>query len=148
MITQESQIVIRRPVEEVFTYLANPENNPQWEKAVVESKLITSGPLRVGSEFSERVKLIGSPIQVVCTILEYDFPRVIAYRSDTSSRVKYEGRIQFESAGRDTRLTFTGKNQLGGFYRILEPLMRGEMEKELGDDLKKLKSVLEERVPV
>jgi uncharacterized membrane protein len=41
MITQEGQIVIDRPVEEVFTYLSNPENHPQ-EKVVVESNMTTA----------------------------------------------------------------------------------------------------------
>ncbi len=140
--------MIDRPVEEVFTYLSNPENNPQWEKAVVESTLLTNGPVRVGTKFREQVKLIGSPIELICTITEYEYPRAVAFKTDPSKKVQYEARIVFEFVGNSTRLTFKGLNQFGGFYKFLEPVMRGEMKKELDEELIKLKSLLEERVPV
>jgi uncharacterized membrane protein len=131
MITQEAQIVIDCPVEEVFTYLANPENHPQWETVVVDSKLITNGPLRVGSKFKESVKLMGPPIEVVCTIIEYGYPRVVAFRSDTSSKTQYEGHINLEPAGNSTSLSFTGTNQFGGMWRLFEPFLGVEMKKEV-----------------
>jgi uncharacterized protein YndB with AHSA1/START domain len=136
MIAQEGQIVIDRPVEEVFTYLSNPENHPQWEKVVVESKLMTNGPMRVGSKFKEQVKLMGPPIEVVCTITEYEYPRVVAFRSDTSSKIQYEARIHLEPVGNSTRLTFKGTNQFGGVWKLLEPILGGEMKKELEEALK------------
>lgn len=148
MITQAHQIVIERPVEEVFSFLSIPENNPQWETMVVESKMVTSGPMRVGSQFSEKVKLFGSPFETVCTVTEYEFPRVIGYRSDSSPRLQYEGRVSLQPEGSGTRLSFNGTNQLGGVWRFLEPLMGGEVKKEVEGDLQKLKHLLEQRVPV
>ena len=57
-------------------------------------------------------------------------------------------RTLFRTARNSTRLTFKGVNQFGGLYKFLEPVMRGEMKKELDEELIKLKSLLEERVPV
>lgn len=148
MITIDQNITIDRPVEEVFSYLSVPENNPQWEKSVVESKMVTNGPMRAGSKFSEKVKFIGSPVETVCTITEYEYPRVLAYRSDTSPRIQYEGRLTLESLGNSTRLTFKGTNSLGGAWKLLEPLLSGESKKEAQEAMKQLKSNLEKRVPV
>lgn len=148
MITQEHQILIERPVEEVFTYLSIPENNPQWEPMVLESRMVTNGPMRVGSKFTEKVKLIGSPIETECIVTEYEFPRIFAYKSNSSARFQTEGRVVLEPIGGSTRLSFSGKNQFGGVWRLLEPVMGGEAKKEVEGALNKLKSILEQRVPV
>jgi len=49
-------IVINKPVSEVFSYMAVPENAPQWMPDVVGIKRVTPGPLALGSKFEETRK--------------------------------------------------------------------------------------------
>jgi hypothetical protein len=40
---------LRRPVEEVFGVLSDPENAPKWSPNALEEKLTSPRPVRVGS---------------------------------------------------------------------------------------------------
>ena len=41
----EMSIVINRPVEEVFAFLSDFENNPKWQATSVEARKISEGPV-------------------------------------------------------------------------------------------------------
>ena len=43
-------IEIGRPVEDVFTYLAEPSNVVKWESGVEVMELTSEGPIGVGSK--------------------------------------------------------------------------------------------------
>lgn len=51
MLEAANRVVIARPTRDVFTLLANSENDPQWRRGVVEIKRI-SGEGRGGSTSS------------------------------------------------------------------------------------------------
>ncbi|HEY4684095.1 MAG TPA: SRPBCC family protein [Candidatus Acidoferrales bacterium] len=53
MIQHEVTIHINRPVEQVFTFLADTKNLRTWQSDLVENEQLTEGPLRVGSRFRE-----------------------------------------------------------------------------------------------
>ncbi len=55
--TYRGNIVINKPVAEVFGYMAVPENAPKWMPDVVGIKRITPGPLALGSKFEETRKM-------------------------------------------------------------------------------------------
>jgi uncharacterized membrane protein len=46
-------VVIKRPVTEVFSFLADAENDPQWRYGIREIKRV--GELAVGSRYIQRV---------------------------------------------------------------------------------------------
>ena len=41
----EASVVINCPIEEVFTFAANIQNNPQWQSRVLEAKVTSEGPV-------------------------------------------------------------------------------------------------------
>ena len=51
MIKVETTVQIDRPSEEVFTYISNFENNPEWQSGQLEAKFTSEGPLSVGSTY-------------------------------------------------------------------------------------------------
>ena len=48
MATLENTVMIRRPIEEVFGFLADFENIPRWNYAIVETHKVSQGPIGVG----------------------------------------------------------------------------------------------------
>ncbi len=44
----EESVEINRPVEEVYEYVANPENLPEWSGMAIETRKDTPGPLLEG----------------------------------------------------------------------------------------------------
>ena len=59
---QES-VQINRPLEDVYEYVANPENLPEWTGIVIETRKDTPGPLLEGSTFTSVAKFLGRRIE-------------------------------------------------------------------------------------
>jgi hypothetical protein len=64
----EESVEINRPPEEVFDYVANPENLPEWSGIVLEVHKEAQGELREGERFTTMAKFLGrrfeTPMQV------------------------------------------------------------------------------------
>lgn len=65
-------IVIDRPAEEVFAFVADAENNPRWRSYVVDTAWLDDGPMRVGRQGRQVSKVLGRPMAVVAEIAEWD----------------------------------------------------------------------------
>jgi hypothetical protein len=55
----ENTVTITRPVEEVFAYLADAENLPQWNYAIEQTRKISPGPVGVGTLYRQTRTLPG-----------------------------------------------------------------------------------------
>jgi len=53
MASFENTVIIRRPVEEVFSFLADFENVPRWNYAIVETTKVSPGPVGVGTTYRQ-----------------------------------------------------------------------------------------------
>jgi hypothetical protein len=51
--TFENTVTIRRPVEEVFAYLADFENIPKWNYAIEDTSKTSTGPVGVGTRYRQ-----------------------------------------------------------------------------------------------
>ena len=49
----ENSLTIERPVEEVFSFLADFENVPRWNYAIVATRKTSPGPVGVGTTYSQ-----------------------------------------------------------------------------------------------
>jgi uncharacterized membrane protein len=143
MITLNDDIVIDRPVEQVFTFVSNLENAPKWQSDLVTSTLDTAGPIGVGSKFREVTKVLGRKVDALCEITEYDYPTKMAFKATSAAGMDYDGVYIAEPSGADTRLRFTGTVTLKGFLRLLEPLYTGEVKRGLVEEHKRLKAAVE-----
>lgn len=47
-------ITVQRPPSEVFAYLADLSHLPQWNYALADTRLVTPGPVGVGSRYRQR----------------------------------------------------------------------------------------------
>jgi hypothetical protein len=53
MASFENTVIIQRPVEEVFSFLAHFENVPRWNYAIVETTKVSPGPVGVGTTYRQ-----------------------------------------------------------------------------------------------
>ena len=142
MIKLNEEIVVNRPVEEVFTFLTSLENIPKWQSALT-SEVITQGPVGVGTKFEESFKMFGRTVEVVCEITNYEHLRTLGWKSTSSGPISFESRFLLNPANGDTRVTFVGESSLNGLWRVIEPLVGGEFKRELKGELEKMKKVVE-----
>jgi hypothetical protein len=49
----------RRPVEDVFGFLADPRNESKYNPIILDARKITDGPIGSGTKFVQRAKSFG-----------------------------------------------------------------------------------------
>ena len=146
MITLKESIEINRPVADVYNYVVNIDGQ-KWQPAVIEVRKLTEGPVRVGSKFSEVAKMMGRRVNTTCEITALEPNKRISFRATSDGPVEYETTYTLEQNGNATRLNINGNFRTKGFWRLLEPMFKGEVKKESLQELTTMKRAIEERTP-
>lgn len=142
MIAFSESITISRPSADVFAFVADMNNIPKWQSEVVSSRVITPGPTKVGTRFTEDVKMGPTRTTAACEVTEFSPGSSMAFKA-ISQRMDYEGSIGVESVAGASRLTMKGSAQMKGWWRLMEPLMKREFQNGIRKELGTLKAVLE-----
>ena len=145
MITLRNELDVNRPAADVYDFLVNIENAPKWQPAVIETRRITEGPIRVGTQFREVAKVMGRRVETTCEITELVPLKCMAFRATSTGPFAYHTSYSLEDRGNSTRITIEGAFELKGLWRLLEPLVRGEVRKESAQELQVMKAAIERR---
>ncbi len=131
---------IDRPPEEVFAYVTNLANLPEWQSGVREATV--EGPMRAGATVRERRRLLGRDLSTTLEVSEYEPGRRFSLRA-RSGPLPFEVTHSFEPSGAGTRLVFHGEAKPPGFLRLTRGMVKGMAEREFSAYFKTLKQVLE-----
>ena len=140
----EESVEIDRPPEEVFEYVANPENLPEWAGTVIETRKDTPGPLLEGSTVTFVGKFLGRKIESPFKVTAHEFPRRHSHKS-TGGPLPTEWTLTFEEVAGGTRYTQVAEGEPGGFFGLVGPLLERVGRRQLRTDLENLKDLLEAR---
>jgi carbon monoxide dehydrogenase subunit G len=136
----EQTIEIARPPDDVFAFLAELDNLPRWQPSVVR----TDGGLGPGEAFSETRAFMGKRIESRLEVVVYEPGRELTLRV-VEGPVPLTVRHVLEPAGEGTRLTLAGEGEPGGLFRLAAPLAERAAKRQAGEDLRRLKALLESR---
>src|SRR5439155_13463473 len=64
--------VIDKPVEEVFAFAADPENDPRWSSAVSKARRTSKSALGLGSRYEQVLRFVGRRLEVTFEGTGYD----------------------------------------------------------------------------
>jgi uncharacterized protein YndB with AHSA1/START domain len=140
----EESIEIGRPVEEVYTYLANAQNMPEWAGPPQEVRKDTVGPLSEGDRFTVVQKFLGRRFESPCEVTAAEPNRRIVYRS-TGGPVPFTFSWLFEPSAAGTRFTEIAEGEPGGFFGLVGGLFEKAGQRQVRNDLETLKDMLESR---
>ncbi|MEV6183821.1 SRPBCC family protein, partial [Streptomyces sp. NPDC052015] len=99
----EATVEISRPVEEVFAFLADGRNDPEFSPRVQEITKTPDGPTAVGTVFTSTVKDAGMKTGRKFRITEFEAPRRIRWTEISKNVVTAdEGGYDLESTGAGT----------------------------------------------
>jgi uncharacterized protein YndB with AHSA1/START domain len=105
-------VVIDRPIEEVFAFLADGENDPKFSARVIEIAKRTDGPPGIGTVYASTVKDAGVKTKREFKLTEFDPPTRIRWAEVSKNLViAPEGGYDLAPTSDGTQLTF---------YNILE----------------------------
>jgi uncharacterized protein YndB with AHSA1/START domain len=138
----EVSTVIDRPIEEVFAFVTDPEKMSLWMSDLVEAKQTSEGPVGVGTTASAVANPLGRRIESTQDVVEYEPNRKFAIKS-TSGPVASEDQFTFESIGSGTKVTRVTEAELGGFFRLAEPLVARMLRRQFETNFANLKDRLE-----
>ena len=140
----ELSIVINRPIEEVFTVLANLENDLKWRSEWVNAKNTSGGSLGVGATFRLSSELLGRQIPTVYEVIGYE-PNQVAPWKTVSGPLPMTFRRTFERVEGGTRVTIRYEAELRGFFKLVMSLLAGTVKRQHEGDLRKVKELMEAR---
>jgi len=138
----EESVEINRPPEEVFSYVANPENMPQWSTLVLEIREETEGQPRQGYRFTAAAKFLGRRFEMPFEVTAHEKSQRYSHRS-TGGPFPTEWTLTLEETAGGTRLTENAQGEPGGFFRLVGPLLERAGRRQMRTDLNTLKDLLE-----
>jgi uncharacterized membrane protein len=140
----EESVVIARPPEAVFDYLAQADTLPEWDSSIVHADQVGAGPVGVGTRWRGISKILGRRFEWTTEITEFDRP----WRSSSRS---VEGKLQFtvtimlEPADGGTRFSYRvdAASGLGGvFGRLADPIVERAQARTVRANLETLAELL------
>ncbi len=138
----ESSIVINRPVEDVWAYMTDLEKTSLWNPATLEMRLTSEGPLQKGSNYVWVGQWLGRRIESSCKVTEFEPGREFAYKI-VSGPFPGAASTVLEPAAGGARVTIRSEGEMGGFFKLAEPVVAAMSRRQMESMLGNLKDILE-----
>jgi uncharacterized protein YndB with AHSA1/START domain len=118
----EGEIVINRPVEEVFDFVADERNEPRFNPRMRLAEQISDGPIGVGTRFRAEIVSMGRPLEMVIQFTGYERPRRLASSTHMSS-TDTQGALTFDPVPEGTRMRWSWEVEPRGILKLMTPLV-------------------------
>ena len=132
LVRAELTVEIARTPEDVFSYLTDVSNLPDWQAGVKDATL------RDG-RIEESRSLLGRELHTTLEVADQEEPRLFTLRA-LDGPVPFTVRHELEPAEKGTRLTVTAEGDVPGFAA---GLLARRAEKQFRKDFARLKQILE-----
>ena len=142
-----TSIVVERPIEDVWAFVANIENMDQWVVGVSEPRLSNGRDIGVGATYTSKYTYAGKTHTIDYEVTAYEPHRHFATQS-TEGPFPFKGELDLERVGQGTKVTNTIDAGSDGLFttitfKLLGPLVRISMRRQLHKELVALKNILE-----
>jgi carbon monoxide dehydrogenase subunit G len=141
----EESIEINRPRQEVFDYVSDVGNFPEWMAHVLEVRKDTAGPPQQGDKFTVAIRSVGRRFETPYERTSYEPNRRYTDRAVGGPIPNQQWHYTFQEVPVGTRLRRVVDAEMGGILKLLEPLQKRAVKRQLRRDLKTLKDLLEAR---
>ena len=141
----EATIDIDRPIDKVFAFLADGENDPKFSPRVQKIEKTTDGPPGVGTVYESTVKDAGMKTERKFELTEFEAPTKIRWAERSKNLVTAsEGGYDFESIGENqTRLSVHNVLEGHGFGKVITPLALRAARKDADGFAARIKEAVE-----
>jgi uncharacterized protein YndB with AHSA1/START domain len=136
---------IDRPIEQVFAFLADGENDKKFSPRVQEITKTTDGPPGVGTVFQSTVKDAGMTSKREFKVTEFDQPSKIRWTETSKNSVTVtDGGYDFEPAGDGaTKMTIFNHFEGHGFGKVIVGLASRAAKKDADAFAGRIKAAVE-----
>ena len=135
-------IQVSKPPAEVFAYIADLENAPQWVPDLVSVTKVSAGVVGVGTRYDEVVRMGGKESTAELEVTEYEPDRTFAHKGQ-GGPAHFTGRFIVEPDKGGTRLRHEYTVEMTGFAKLMAPFANRWVKKNTEAGLENLKRKLE-----
>ena len=140
----EATVAIDRPIEEVFAFLADGENDPKFSPRVLEIAKTTAGPPGVGTVYASTVKDAGVKTKREFKLTAFEQPTRIRWTEQSKNLVTArEGGYDLAREGDRTRVTIHNVLEGHGPGKLIAPLTLRAARKGAPDFGRAIKAAVE-----
>ena len=137
----EGSVVIDRPVEEVFDFVADGRHEPQYHPQMRRVDKLTEGPVRAGTRYRAELTGRGRPVTMTTEFVGVERPKRIDETSSWWHGWTSSGHLSFEPVPDGTLLSWSWEVRPKGVMRMMGPLVAslgGRQERRIWTALKGL----------
>ena len=116
-------VEIDRPASQVWAYVADYSNDPNWRAAVTQMRPSMPGPAQVGVTTHELLRLLAMTVRTDATIDRVEAGRLLAWRAHDRQKQLQGSRLVEPTGPASARFTEVVEGRLLGVLRPLEPLV-------------------------
>jgi len=138
----EREIVINRPVDEVFDFLADGRNEPQYNPHMLRAEQTSTGHIGRGTQFRTEVTTRGRSMEMVYEITAYERPQRLAGRT-IKGPIDVQSTETFDSVPGGTHFRWVMELESRGIFKLMSPLVARMMGRNLDTLLANIKRLLE-----
>jgi uncharacterized protein YndB with AHSA1/START domain len=140
----DATVVIDRPIEEVFDFLADGTNDPKFSPRVLEMAKTTEGETGVGTVYASTVKDAGVKTKREFKITEFERPTKIRWAEVSKNLIMApEGGYDLAPEGNGTRVTIYNVLEGRGPGKVFTPLALRAARKGADDFGRAIKAAAE-----
>lgn len=143
MIETTTTIEVRRPADEVFAYISDMPNNPQWQSGMKSCRWTTEPPIAVGSRYDQLATFLGKVITSRFEVVEYEpgrCIRIVTYESTFGLDITRMVEPVDETTCRVTAIV---KGEQAGVFKLFGPLLSKMVASSVRRDYEALQDILE-----
>jgi uncharacterized membrane protein len=141
----EDRIIVNRPLEEVFNYMDDIENEHEWQPYPRKWEQ-SPDPHQTGVGTIRRYdnRYMGRSFSNEYEVVVYEPMEKVMYMSTPQAAVQAEGATLWEPANGGTKVTFLFKPQMGDFWGFVPKAIAQRIYMgTLSNNMRRLKDVLE-----
>lgn len=123
MFRVQGEILIARPVDAVFDFVADESNEPLYNPRMRHAERITPLPIGPGTTFRAEMRGGGRDASMVIEYTRFERPHLIASRTRLSS-MDIAGTLAFDAEGAEaTRMRWSWEIEPHGVLSAVQPLL-------------------------
>jgi uncharacterized protein YndB with AHSA1/START domain len=126
----EREFEVRRPLQEVFAYLADVTNEAKWNPWAKWVRKVSDAPIGPGAVFRGEYQGFGELEQDLSV---YEPPHRLVYHSMPKGMEQATMAFELADSGTATRVRIVGEAKPKGAMKLLEPMMVMRMKPHLAD---------------
>ena len=120
----EGELVIHRPIAEVFDFVADERNEPRYNPRIRRAEKLAPGPIGPGTRFRVGAVTLGRTTGMTIEYTAYERPRRLA-SSIHMPAADIAGTLRFDPFPNGTRMGWSWEMRLRGPYKLLTPIIAG-----------------------